>query len=617
MNAAVHRGGNRTASLALAILFLCGVACGATRSAAADALDDVLALIPPDAASFVVVPNLATVNADAESCIAAMDRKESVLVGRPIDQLRSALGITEGLDERGSLALWSSGTRSDEGRAFLLLLPAENPPAFIAANLAPAADGSASMRGERVFTRALQRHVLVARTKADIDGYDAKGGIGALWSSRVGARALELSRRGDAVAWAGADALAESRSSAEQQAKDAAGLGDFAQTFVAPAKIQTLLAGVESGVFVLDIDALGLSLRSVAVYAPESELQRLSKGSAPVAGGGGTLAGLPRSPFYLAAAIDAQALGGPGKLDELAAAVGADGVLPGWLAEAKEGVKSVRFACYPSKLGVLAGGLLNDCALLIETEQPAAIRDLFRTWLLAQTGKFEGVRREPAWEEGRTLKNGIVADAFELKETPLGASEAEGADLSGVAMRQLSRQALFGTRGMHGLVKVVPTGVVVTFSQRPDVLERAMKAAQGGDSLGGEPTLVAMRPWLVPGAQIEAFISVGQIVKVARQLADSFGGGDIPWPAIPARSPPIAVALRADERSSEAAIMIPTPTLAAAYDQALSSRLRGGAGGNADADASSDPNEAAGSKEAPNLKDGKGAKGSAGDGNDS
>jgi len=615
MSTTVHRSGTSVVSLACGMLVCCGGLLGVNRIASADALDDVLALIPPDAASFVVVPNLASVNADAESCIAAMDRKESILVGRPIDQLRSALGITEGLDERGSLALWSSGTQSEGGRSFLLLLPAENPPAFLSANCAPAADGSATMRGERVFARALQRHVLVARTKADIDGYDAKGGIGAIWISRVGARAVELSRRGDAVSWAGADALAESRRSAEEQAKAAAGLEVFAQAAAAPAKIQALLGGVESGVVVLDIDALGLSLRSVAVYAQQSELRRLSKGSTPGAGSGGTLAGLPRSPFYLAAAIDAQALGGSGKLDELATAVGAEGVLPGWLAEAKEGVKSVRFACYPSKLGVLAGGFLNDCALLIETERPGAIRDLFRTWLLAQTGKSEGVRREPSWEEGRTLKNGIVADAFELKETPLGASEAEGADLSGVAMRQLSRQALFGSRGMHGFVEVLPAAVVVTFSQRPDVLDRAIKAAQGGESLDGEATLVAMRPWLVPGAQMEAFVSVGQIVKVARQLADSFGGGDIPWPAIPARSPPIAVALRADEGSSEAAMMIPTPTLAAAYDQALSSRLRGGAGDNADG--SGDPKSKSGSSDASNGKDGKNEKGSARDGNDS
>ena len=610
---AAQRRGTGTAPLACAALLVCGV----VRSAVADALDDVLALIPPDAASFVVVPNLAAVNADAESCIAAMDRKESVLVGRPIDQLRSMLGIAEGLDERGSLALWSSGTRSDDGRSFLLLLPADNPAAFIAANLAPSADGSASMRGERVFARALQRHVLVARTKADVDGYNAQGGIASPWSSRVGARTVELSRRGDAVAWAGAVALAESRSAAEQEAEDSAGLEVVGQTVAAFTKAQSLFAGIESGTVVMDIDALGLSLRSVAVYAPESELQRLSKGSTPVTGTGGTLAGLPRNPFYLAAAVDAQALGGSGKLDELATAVGADGVLPTWLAEAKEGVKSVRFACYPSKLGVLAGGLLNDCALLIETDRPAAIRDLFRTWLLAQTGKSEGVRREPAWEEGRTLKNGIVVDAFELKETPLGASEAEGADLSGVAMRQLSRQALFGTRGMHGLVKILPAAVVVTFSQRPDVMERATKAAQGGDSLDGEATLVAMRPWLVPGAQIEAFVSVGQILKVTRQLAESFGGGDMPWPAIPAKSPPVAIALRADERFSEAAIMIPSPTLAAAYDQALSTRLRSGADGNADADANGDPKDEDQGNRAPKSRDDSGAKGSASGGNGS
>jgi hypothetical protein len=184
-------------------------------------------------------------------------------------------------------------------------------------------------------------------------------------------------------------------------------------------------------------------------------------------------------------------------------------------------------------------------------------------------------------------------------------------------MRQLSRQALFGTRGMHGLVKILPAAVVVTFSQRPDVMERATKAAQGGDSLDGEATLVAMRPWLVPGAQIEAFVSVGQILKVTRQLAESFGGGDMPWPAIPAKSPPVAIALRADERFSEAAIMIPSPTLAAAYDQALSTRLRGGADENADADANGDPKDEDQGNSAPKSRDDSGAKGSASGGNGS
>jgi hypothetical protein len=328
---------------------------------------------------------------------------------------------------------------------------------------------------------------------------------------------------------------------------------------------------------VLDADALGLSIRAYSTYSPESELTKIASGAKPVEGGGAaTLSGLPKSSFYLAAAIDAQALGGANKLDALTAALGVSDFVPAWLSQAKEGVRSIRFAAYPSKLGILAGGALNDCALLIETDQPQMIRDLFKSSLMAQAGKSEGVRKEPAWEDGRTLKNGTVADAFELKETPLGASEAEGADLSGVAMRQITRQAIFGSRGMHGFFKMMPKSVLITFSQRPDVLDRAIASANGGDSLKDESVLVAMRPWLVPGAQIEAFISVGQILKVVKQIADSFGGGGMALPSIPSRSPPIAIALRSDPQSFEAAVMIPTAVLAAGYDQILSSALGGG-----------------------------------------
>ncbi len=558
----------------------------ACASSSGDALDDVLAFIPKDAASLIVIPSLAKISGDIDACVAGMDRKETVIAGRPVDQLRGMLGIRESFDERGSMAAWTTSLPSGDAkpgevraRPFVLLIPSEDPDAFVKANLAPGDDGVGTFRNEKVYSRTLAKHVIVSTSKTAVDGYDAAGGIGSVLAKKIGERGMALAHGGDLVAWASAIALAESQAAATEQAQQSGQMPEgIAAGFAGRTeKFRELFAGVSDGLLVLDADALGLSVRAYSVYLPESELTKIASDAKPVTGNAAaTLSGLPKSSFYLAAAIDAQALGGANKIDALTAALGVSEFVPAWLSQAKEGVRSIRFAAYPSKLGILAGGALNDCAFLIETEQPQVIRDLFKSSLMAQAGKSDGVRKEPSWEDGRTLKNGTVADAFELKETPLGPSEAEGADLSGVAMRQITRQAIFGSRGMHGFVKVMPKSVLITFSQRPDVLDRAISAANGGDSLKDESVLVAMRPWLVPGAQVEAFISVGQILKVVKQIADSFGGGGMALPSIPSRSPPIAIALRSDPQSFEAAVMIPTAVLAAGYDQILSGAFGGG-----------------------------------------
>lgn len=561
----------RVLAIVCALCAVCSLGMDSARRA--DALDDVLALVPSDATSVIVIPSLAKMSGDIDACVAGMDRKETVIAGRPVDQLRGALGIREGFDERGSMAAWTTAAAPDAAgvtgvRPYVLLIPSEDPPAFVTANLAPNAEGIGTFRGERVYSKALAKHVIVSSDRASIDSYDAKGGIGAPFAAKFAGRGMHLAHRGDLIAWG------DSQTAASLSREDGSPDG-MAREFVANiSALRTLFAGVSDVLLVVDADPLGLSLRALAMIGGESDLAKLAASATPVDGeSGATLRGLPKAPMYFALAIDAQSLGGADKIDDLTTALGLGDVIPAWFAEAKEGVRAVRVAAYPSKLGILAGGLFNDCAVVIETDTPDAFRLLFKKSLLGSAGKADGVRREPVWEEAQTLKDGSVVDAFELKETPLGPSEADGADLSGVAMQQLARQAMFGSRGMHGFVKILPSAVVITLSQRPDVLARAIAAARGGESLSADSVLVSMRPWIIPGAQIEAFISVGQILKVVRQLAQTFGGGGMQLPSIPTKSPPIAFAFRVSPQSAEAAAMIPTATLAAVYDQMMSGAM--------------------------------------------
>lgn len=563
-------------------------------SAHADSLDELLKLVPPDAGGVVAVADLARLSGDIDECIARMDRKESLIAGRPVDQLRGALGIREGLDEKGSLAMWWKAGVAGEAATAVMLIPSEDPAQFVKVNVEPGADGKGTFGGKEVWARTLAKHVLISVSKEAIDNYSPAQGIATVLATRLGERGMTVARRADALAWASKAMLAQLRAGADQMsdnAKGESGLTVFGLPVAAQAKAaQALADGVSDVLIAVDADPLGLSVRSIALFEPGSELAKLGEGAHAIAGdGGGALKGLPSAPFFLAFGVDADALGGTAKLDELAGFLGASDYLPEWLATAKAGVHRVRFACYPSKLGVLAGGVLNDCSLVIETDNPGSIRELFKSSLLAQEGAADGVRRTPTWEDGRTLKDGTIVDAFELKETPLGPSEAEGVDLSGVAMRQFARQAIFGTRGMHGFFKSTPTSVVITFSQRPDVLGRAIGAAQGGSSLCDDSVLKSMQEWMIPGAQIEAFVSIGQIVKLARNLADAFGAGGMEMPSIPTKSAPIAIAFRWLPGNGEFAMMIPTPVLAGVFDQVMAQAKRRLSG-----DAPDEPSDAAG-----------------------
>ncbi|MSR29401.1 MAG: hypothetical protein EXS03_07510 [Phycisphaerales bacterium] len=540
--------------------------------AKADAFDDAMALVPADAISAHVAPSLAKVSKDIDECLALMDRKETVVAGRPVDHLRAALGIREGFNENGSMALWSVKMADGAVPAWVLLVPTDDPAAFLKANVEPGSDGVAQFRGEAVFTRALEKHVIASRSRDAIDRYASGGGLGSVLAARLGQHAMDLARNADIVSWSGPEALAKAFASSEAEGNTPGTDGLPNEVLARLGRLREVGSGLSDLLIAVDIDALGLSVRSVARLNPGSALANLAAQSTDVSGdGGATLRGVHGGPFLIVASIDVTALGGAGKLDDIAALVGASDAIPAWLASAKEGVRRLSFACYPSKLGVLAGGLLNDATLIVETDNPATVRDLFKSSLLEAAGTGDGVRREPSWEDGRTLKDGTVTDAYELKESALGPSEAGDAKWQEVAMRQMMRQAIFGPRGMHGFVKALPSALIVTFSQRPDVLARAMETQQGGESMASDAAIKSMRSWLVPGAQIEVFISVGQLLKIARQMADAFAGGAGQLPSIPTRSAPVALAIRAAPDECEVAVMVPTVVLGAVYDQAIAS----------------------------------------------
>jgi hypothetical protein len=546
-------------STALALL-------GTASGARADRFAEALAIVPADAISVVAVPSLGAAGADIEQLIDRMGRAETVVGGKPVEQLKGLLGVTAGFDETGSMVAWFARDRS-----LCLAVPSSDPAAFIAANLKPGEGGASAFAGRAVHARALARHVLVSESRAAVDAYAPGAGVMAALAASVGERGIAVARAADAFA------------QAAQRAGDAvAARGEGMPAMpVDSARVQALMQGLSSGLVAIDFDPLGVGVRAIAATKPDSALAALMAGNGAAGGAPApSLAGLPKANFYVAASVDIRAMGGGEKFIELARAVGVEGdFLPEWIAAQKDSIRAVRIAAYPSRLGIVAGGVLNDSACIIECDDPAALRDALRTALMGTEGKRGGLRYMPGWESDRKVKDELLADGFELKTEPLGPREAGDANAGELAMRQLGAQALFGSRGMHGFMKVVPSrkSLIITFSQRPDVLTRALAAVEGGASLGDDVVIKAMDPWLVERPQVVGYLAVGQVVRAARQLTEMFGGAGDMIPEIPARTEPIGGAMRFGGGTIEMAAIVPTGTVAFLYDNARRSAL-GGAG---------------------------------------
>jgi hypothetical protein len=555
-------------SAVLALLLAAPCAAGNAESA--------LAHVPPQAISFVVVPDLARAGADLSETLARMNRPETSVLGKPVEQLKGWLGVGEGFDERGSIVAYSTviaDAKADEPQAaWTLLLPASDPKA-LAASLGMGADGALTFMGQPAFAALGASHVIVSQTAALATGHDAQGGSAASFMKLVGDDLRVRVDEAEVLAWAGPVALGHAKAMGEQAATIAeqraaeqgmptdgfAGRRDDLQRLSS-----AFVGSIEHGIVLVDIDALGLALRPIAVLAPEGALAKaLTAGEA----GPAPFSLLPKAALYGALSIDVRAVGGGVAFKALAAAIDPAGaVLPAWLIDAADLVDGVQLGAYPSKLGVMAGGLLNDSSLVVVTKDPAAVQGVFKDRLMQMGGVAGGLKLTPTWEDARTLKDGTTAAAFELKPEPV-ADDGQAREAAAGAM--LATQAIFGNRGMHGFARAGSGGLVVTYSQRPDVLTRATDAQAGrGATLADDAVVKSMMQWMVAKPDVVGFLGLGQLLKAARQIAGSFGGGADMLPPVPSRAEPIGVALDVRGGRIEGAVVVPTAVLAAMAEYA-------------------------------------------------
>ena len=573
---------------ALAAAFVAWV----VRPALAGGLDDALALVPRDAVAMVAVPSVKSASDDLQLAIDRMGKAEAALGGRPIDLLKAQARVGPGFDDRGAVVAWARPVAG--GLAHVVAMPVTDAQAFVSATLVPEpASGEGAMRAPGIdvplWHRVSGSHVLVSDRKEALAEADvapatpaapaAAPGFPAMLAARVGARGMEIMRTADVVAWASTPAItsmvARMRDSADLERRAgesiaAAGAAAVARRWedeaAARDRVARMLGEAQDVVVTVDFDALAIGLRAFARFDPAGEVAKaMPSGARAGAGAASMLARLPGAAFYAAAGIDLQSMGGLRHVRAyLATLPGAGRMLPlEWLDGAEDAVQQVQVAAYPSKLGILSGGIMNDASFVVTTEDPQAVVSALRRWVEAQSGEAGGIRREPTWEEARALKDGSTVTAFAVKETVTG----PGGDVT----ERIMRQVLLSSRGLHGFVRTVPGAVVVTFSQRTDVLGRATAAATPGaaKTMAASPVVRAMSGWLVPEPDFVMFLGAGELMSAARQVADAVPGmAGVAIPQAGAATEPFATAFRSRDGTWEAAVVVPAGVLGLAFDAA-------------------------------------------------
>ena len=535
--------------------------------------DDSLALVPPQAGAIIAVPDLAVLNDDLGALIDATNQPAAVLAGRPIEMMKAMLGFGAEFDENGSMVGW---LQEDPGQSGTMqpvyLVPTKDPEAFLSANFT--ADGSGwrnKQNSEQLFfTHSCKAHLLLSPVEELARGYEPGAGSRDRVISHLSEQQQASLAKAELLAWIDGTTLR----GLGKQFSDMASEMPFADRGSLPPAVESAL---QSSLVLVDFDPLGLSIRKFTAFDPASEFGALLKGgNAPEV----PLGRLPLAPFYFAFSVDIAGMGGMSTLHEVFKLLGGSKeMLPEGIMAPELEMDSIQGAIYPSRLGIALGGLFNDSALIMSGPDPQALEDHFHRSFESLEGERDGIRYQPTWVDDKPLRTGGSSDAFQLKETVLPPSQRKGSSQLGqAAFQRMFMQFMFGSRGLAGFAGNEGDAFILTFSQRPDVWNRALEASGGNsDNLAKDTVLASMRPWLMKDPDIEFAFGFGTFSKLLSQLARSFPMIEPDQvPQIPDGTPPVVVDLGYQDSVAEMAVVVPTGVIALGVEQAMKQATSGG-----------------------------------------
>ena len=527
-----------------ALMAVLVLVCSRDSFARDDAVNSVMKLVPADAPAAIVIPSLKKLNDQLTQMLEGMDRANLLVGSRPIDQLKSITGFNIAVNDYGGAAIVI--VNQNDQPMPVVLVPVTDAQSFLNGNLKPQGDLAYALPdGKIVYAKPLNAHVALASSEALIRAYQAPDDSLAKLQSALGPRTMPLLGDSDAFIAVRGDGIRLLRRAVEQA------VGENAAQIV-PAPLNALL-DAEAGLTAFDLDPLGLVIRQLVAYRSDSVIGQSARQRQSTSQG---LNALPNKPFYVAAAIEMQALGGAEGLHHL---LGTWRMGP--MRSLLDHVSQIQFAAYPSPAGA-AGGLLNDSTLVLRTSDPAALSASIKQLFLDFDKAKGGATREVKWEDAKNVEGVGDVQAFELK-TVNATPE--------LALQVMFEQVIFGRAGIRGFVHTTADAVIVIFSQRPAVLKSAIEAYKNpASTLASSPVLTSIQTWLPANRDVKVYLGIGELARMIQQVATAFGAGDqVQWPELDANLPPIAFAADVIDRGAESAIVVPSSVLALLIDQAI------------------------------------------------
>jgi hypothetical protein len=548
--------------LGLPSLLLCLLAMlGSASATLAGSAEQLLQLIPNEAHWGMVVPNLKSCSHQLGQMLEGMGRENLLLGSRPIDQAKSITGMNVAVDDLGAAGLIIFDSDSPEPHA-AVIVPVTDAQAFLKGNFQTNADGSYRLGvgtgGMVVYAKALGTFVALARSAevaARFGNTPPQNSLETM-ATALGDQFNRVSNSGDAylfVTQHGSESMKRTALNFQQQ---------FAGAGAPPIGKLDALGDIQAAVLAFDFDPLALVMRSLVRFKPDAAFANIANQHEERA----TLTHLPQKPFYLAASADFAGIGGEQALQAIAHAAGWN-PLPQWLASAT----AVEFAAYPSPLG-LSGGILNDAAMFIQTSDPAGTVARIKQFFTAQPAPDDRLVRQIKWEDERTVEGVGTTSAYEVKIIDVPPE---------LAQWRMAEQFIVGRSGWRGFVHQAPTGVIMTFSQRPAVLKSAVESAAAGapqnqqGGLGSMAVIRSMRQWLPMHSDLQLYFSIGQFGALAKELSQALGeDAQTQLPDFDSELPPIAIGVDFFPGGIESSTVIPTGVLTPVLDHAMSQRKR-------------------------------------------
>ena len=184
-------------------------------------------MAPMDAISVAVVPSAQSLGEDMGELAAKLQRMQALTEMKPLDLLKSQLGVGPGMNDRGAFVAWFVGA-ADQTSQWCALIPTTDGAKFLQANFEATpttAPDAFVWRGKTVYAKMIDGWVVVSQSPELARLYVAKPGLSERLKKRLGERGFAVLCDGEIGVWAGPQALADMRNAGQMaatQVQDAA-----------------------------------------------------------------------------------------------------------------------------------------------------------------------------------------------------------------------------------------------------------------------------------------------------------------------------------------------------------------------------------------------------------